>query len=107
MSYIQGKYKKSIFEGNNGYLVGLFRVRESSEDIYELVNNRTITFTGSFPNLNTDDTYILYGEYIYHEKFGYQFKVDTYERIEPKGEDAIIEFLTSDFVKGCGEKRAD
>ena len=106
MSYIQGKYKKSIFEGNNGYLVGLFRVRESSEDIYELVNNRTITFTGSFPNLNTDDTYILYGEYIYHEKFGYQFKVDTYERIEPKGEDAIIEFLTSDFVKGCGEKRA-
>ncbi len=106
MSYIQGKYKKSIFEGNNGYLVGLFRVRESSEDIYEIVNNRTVTFTGSFPSLNTDDTYILYGEYIYHEKFGYQFKVDTYERVEPKGEDAIIEFLTSDFVKGCGEKRA-
>ena len=106
MSYIQGKYKKSIFEGNNGYLVGLFRVRESSEDIYEIVNNRTVTFTGSFPSLNTDDTYILYGEYIYHEKFGYQFKVDTYERVEPKGEDAIVEFLTSDFVKGCGEKRA-
>ena len=52
------------------------------------------------------DVYIFNGKYVFHERYGYQFQVSSYERIEPEGKDAVIEFLTSSFVSGCGEKTA-
>lgn len=105
LEYIKGKYKSSIFDGNNGYKVGLFRVKEASEGLEDLIN-KTITFTGYFHELNGEDVYIFNGNYIMHERFGEQFQVSSYERVEPEGADAIIEFLSSSFVKGCGEKTA-
>lgn len=104
MNYIKGKFKNSIFTSDSGYTVGLFRCKES--DVEEDLENKTVTFTGFFPELNTEDTYIFYGKYIYHERYGYQFQVSEFERIEPEGVDAVVEFLSSSFVKGCGEKTA-
>lgn len=101
MSYIKGKYKQSIFESETGYKVGLFRVQETDDK--ELGTNKTITFTGYFGMLNKDDTYVFNGNVIYHDRYGMQFQVDTYEKVVPEGKDAIIDFLTSSFVKGCGE----
>ena len=44
--YIKGNYRKSFFTSDKGYIVGLFKVRETnSENIKDFVN-RTITFTG-------------------------------------------------------------
>ena len=103
MDYIKGKYKSAIFESESGYKVGLFRVKESS--ISEIVN-KTITFTGYFNMLTKEDLYLMNGNYIIHDRYGYQFQVANYERIEPVGTDAVVEFLTSSFVKGCGEKTA-
>lgn len=105
MDYIKGKYKSSIFESETGYKVGLFRVKESNLENDDIVN-KTLTFTGYFHELNTEDVYIFYGKYTYHERYGYQFQVSSYERVEPEGKDAVIEFLTSSFVSGCGEKTA-
>ena len=101
MSYIKGKYKQSIFESETGYKVGLFRVQETDDK--ELGTNKTITFTGYFGMLNKDDIYVFNGNVIYHDRYGMQFQVDTYEKVVPEGKDAIIDFLTSSFVKGCGE----
>ena len=101
MSYIKGKYKQSIFESETGYKVGLFRVQETNDK--ELGTNKTITFTGYFGMLNKDDTYVFNGNLIYHDRYGMQFQVDTYEKVVPEGKEAIIDFLTSSFVKGCGE----
>lgn len=105
LEYIKGKYKSSIFDSSNGYCVGLFRVKEASEELQDMVN-KTITFTGYFHELNSEDTYIFYGKNITHERYGMQFQVSSYERVEPEGTDAVVEFLTSSFVKGCGEKTA-
>lgn len=101
MSYIKGKYNQSIFESETGYKVGLFRVQETDDK--ELGTNKTITFTGYFGMLNKDDTYVFNGNLIYHDRYGMQFQVDTYEKVVPEGKEAIIDFLTSSFVKGCGE----
>ena len=106
MDFIKGKYTKSIFQSDNGYIVGLFRVKESSTNLSDIVN-KSITFTGTVININTEDTYIMYGEYINNDKYGYQFKVTEYQKIEPKGVDAVYEFLSSSFVKGCGKATAD
>lgn len=105
MDYIRGKFKQMIFESDNGYKVGLFRVKEASEDMSIYVN-KTITFTGYFANVNKEDFYKLIGNYVFNERYGNQFQVSSYEREEPQGKDAIISFLSSDLIKGCGEKTA-
>ena len=109
MDYIKGKFKKIIFESSNGsgYKVGLFRVKEASEDIREDVVNHTITFTGYFYDLVIDENYLFEGQYVNNGKYGYQFQVSSYNHLEIEGRDAVIDFLTSNLVKGCGEKTAE
>lgn len=106
MDSIKGKFKQMIFESDNGYKVGLFRVKEASTEMEEYVN-KTITFTGYFADVNTEDYYNLIGKYVFNERYGNQFQVSSYEREEPKGRDAVIDFLSSSLVKGCGEKTAN
>ena len=51
VEFVRGKFKQMIYEGDNGYKVGLFRVKETTEELADLFN-KTITFTGYFPELN-------------------------------------------------------
>ena len=107
MGYIKGTFRKIIFEGNNNYVVGLFRIKETDiEDLYEFVN-RAITITGYFHELTIDEKYIMNGEVVINKRYGMQFNVDSYERLIPEGKDAIIEFLSSGLFKGVGEKTAE
>ena len=106
MSYIKGNYKTSIYESNKGYIVGLFKIRETDISSLEDYINKTITFTGYFDSLNQDENYIFNGEVDVHPKYGMQFKVSSYERIKPSDKDGIVEFLSSDLFKGIGEKLA-
>lgn len=106
MKYIKGKIRSFIYESPSGYRVGLFRVKETNdEDVTDFLN-KSITFTGHFAAVNNEDTYLLYGQYVYNDKYGYQYRVDSYERLEIKGADAVVEFLSSSLIKGCGEKTA-
>lgn len=104
--YIKGQYKRNIFQSESGYVVGLFRIKEVSSSIPQEYLNTTITFTGYFHELNDIDTYIFYGHFIEHEKYGKQFQVENYERCKPQEKDSIVEFLTSGLFKGIGEAKA-
>ena len=105
MESIRGKFKQMIFESDNGYKVGLFRIKEASSGMEEHLN-KTITFTGYFADINGEDYYTLEGNYVFNERYGNQFQVLNYKREEPKGTDAVVDFLSSSLVKGCGEKTA-
>lgn len=109
MEYVKGRFKKLIYESSagNGYKVGLFRVKSASESLKDELVNHTITFTGYFYDLRVDENYMLQGNYVNSGKYGYQFQVSSYEHIEPEGRDAVIDFLSSSLVKGCGEKTAE
>ena len=107
MDYIRGKFKQMIFESDNGYKVGLFRIKETNDEEMEEYINKTITFTGYFAELNPESYYLLYGKYVFNERYGKQYQVSSYEREEPKGKDAVIDFLSSSIIKGCGEKTAE
>ena len=106
MAYIKGSYSKSIYENNTGYVIGIFKVSDTDSEALSDYIGRSITFTGYFHELNNIDTYIFYGELVNHEKYGEQFRVDSYERCKPEEKDSIIEFLTSGLFKGIGEKKA-
>ena len=105
MEFIKGNLKRILFSGDNGYLVGLFKIKETNEQNSELIN-QTVTFTGYFHELNEMDTYILHGKFIFHPKYGEQFQAESYERCKKEDRDSIIEFLTSGLFKGIGEKKA-
>lgn len=106
MDYIRGKYKKAIFKSDNGYVIGLFKVKETNQEDVKDYLDKTLTFTGYFADLNENDDYIFYGELINHPKYGYQYQVKEYEKIKPQDKEGIIAFLSSDIFPGIGEKMA-
>ena len=101
--YIKGVYKKTIYSSEN-YTVGLIKIKDN--DIDEGLNERTITFTGYFSNINIDDNLKLNGTFTHHFKYGDQFTVESYEIIIPEEKDGIITFLSSDIFPGIGEGKA-
>ena len=104
MNSIKGVFKKRIFSSSDtGYVIGLFKVKES--DIEKLIQ-KTITIVGYFHELTEEDTYIMHGDVVEHERYGQQFKVELYEKPLPEEKDSIVDFLTSGLFKGIGEKTA-
>ncbi len=102
---IEGVYKRTIFNNSdNGYLVGLIKVTEN--DIDASLNNKTITFTGYFNDINIEDNLRLVGTFTRHNRYGEQFSVTSYEIIMPTTENSIISFLSSGIFKGIGEGKA-
>ena len=105
MNKIEGKIKNIIYKNDtNGYLVALFRVSKSDNELYL---KKTITITGTFLDIKEESKVILEGEFTHHEKYGNQFKVSSYEYVIPTEKDDVLEFLSSKFVKGCGKKTAE
>lgn len=106
MEEIKGKIRQIIYKNENGFFVGTFRVKETkSESMQEFVN-KTVTISGTILDPNDEETYILNGTYTRNERYGYQFKINNYEKEKPSGSDAVVEFLASPLIKGCGEKTA-
>lgn len=102
---IEGIYKRTIFSNSdNGYLVGLIKVTDN--DIDASLNNKTITFTGYFNDINIEDNLRLVGTFTRHNKYGEQFSTNSYEIIMPTTENSIISFLSSGIFKGIGENKA-
>ena len=105
-TYIKGNYRRSIYKSDKGYVIGLFKVRETNDENAEDYINKTVTFTGYFYDLNEDDTYIFYGDWVKHPRYGFQFQVSNYEKVKPTDKEGVVEFLSSDLFPGIGEKLA-
>ena len=108
MSYIIGKIKSIIYSNEaNGYLVALFRISEISDNLSTEKLKKTVTISGNFVECKLEIPIKLVGEFIHHERYGEQFRCDSYEYILPKENDDIKDFLSSSFIKGCGKKTAE
>ena len=106
MGSIKGKIRVIIYESDSNYKVGEIKVKETNDTEMEGFVGRNVHFTGYFANLQIGDNYEMEGTLVYKDKYGYQYNVTDYKRVEAKVRDAVIEFLTSDLVKGCGEATA-
>ena len=106
-NYIMGNYRQSIFESDKGYIIGLFKVKNTDIESMKPYINKTITITGYFHELLENENYYFKGEEAFHPKYGFQFNVKEYERVKPEDKDGIVEFLSSDLFPGIGEKMAE
>ena len=108
MDYIKGKIRNIIYQNrDNGYVVAVFRIKETNDPKMEEYVGKTVTITGTFLDVNSEETFILYGFATKHERFGFQYQVKSYEKESISSESALIEFLSSSLIKGCGEKTAE
>lgn len=105
-NYIKGSYLRSIYEGSNGYIIGILKLKETDIDEFIDYIGKTITFTGYFDSLNSNDNYIFYGGAITHPRYGLQFSVTSYETIKPTDKLGVITFLSSELFPGIGNSIA-
>ena len=102
MNYVKGTFIKTIYSNkDNGYVVGVLRVKETDLELL----NTTIYFTGNFYDIRVKNNYIMHGQLINHAKYGLQFAVSNYELSLPTKREELIEFLSSDIFP-IGEKTA-
>ena len=60
MNYIKGKIRNTIYENKeNGYVVAVFRIKETNDNKMLEYVNKTVTITGNFLDINTEETFIL------------------------------------------------
>ncbi|MGI6330100.1 MAG: ATP-dependent RecD-like DNA helicase [Bacilli bacterium] len=104
--YIKGTVRNIFYQTDKGYIVGLFKIKETKDKMMKVYLNRTITFTGTFPDLLLGSDYLFFGDLIHHYKYGKQYSVFRYEKILPEGRNGVISFLSSDLFKGIGLKTA-
>lgn len=66
-----------------------------------------IIVTGNLDDIDMDSKYTLYGRYVEHVKYGFQFEVFKATVKLPSTYDGIIAYLSSNLFKGIGKKKAE
>lgn len=105
-SYINGNVREVFYKNEKGFMVGIFKIRETNDEELNEYLNKTITFSGSFHELINDCDYKLYGSITMHPKYGFQYKVEHYEKLMPEEKNSVISFFASGIFPGIGIKTA-
>jgi exodeoxyribonuclease V alpha subunit len=104
MPYFVGTVAAVFFQNpSNFYKVLLIHVSETDADYRE----KEIVATGSFGEIQENETYRFFGELVDHPKYGRQLKVERYEQEKPTTANGIIAYLSSDKFPGIGKKTAE
>ena len=98
--------KNVFYKGNDGFIVGVIKVKEADSDQLVDYIGKTLTFSGSFVELNEDFDYVFYGNMVNHPKYGMQLKVDNYERLMPEDKSSVISYLASGIFPKIGIRTA-
>ncbi|KYG31891.1 ATP-dependent RecD-like DNA helicase [Alkalihalobacillus trypoxylicola] len=102
--YIKGEVVHIVFQNEeNYYTVALIRIKATNEDF----NEKKITIVGVLPQLEPGETYFFYGQMSNHQRFGWQYQIESYKRALPQTKNGIIQYLSSDRFPGIGKKRAE
>ncbi|MEK3890626.1 SF1B family DNA helicase RecD2 [Bacillus sp. FSL K6-3431] len=102
--YIKGRHLVTIFH-NEQNLYSVIRVRV--EDTNDENKDKEAVITGYFPKIHEQETYIFYGQYKDHPKFGVQFHASHFKKEMPQTKQGVATYLSSGLFKGIGKKTAE
>ena len=91
----EGYVERIVYRGSNGYTVLVITSEE--EEFY---------CVGTFVHVEEGEYLQVEGEMIVNPKYGEQFKVTSYQAIEPKDGQAMERYLASGAIKGVGKALA-
>jgi exodeoxyribonuclease V alpha subunit len=96
MEELRGIIFDTIYRNeDNGYTVALLET-----------DTNVVTITGSFPSDLTNESLLMYGKFVKHQKYGEQFQVEAYNVLLPTELIAIENYLSSGMIKGIGPSTA-
>lgn len=102
--YIVGQTVAIFYQNpTNFYKVLLIRVTETNTNY----DDKEIVVTGSFGQVQEEETYRFYGKVTEHPKFGVQFNAHRYKQEKPTSAVGVINYLSSDKFPGIGKKTAE
>lgn len=105
--YIKGKFKKIIYQNEeSNYVVALFKVEETNDELVIKKKGKDINVTGIIPNIKLNVLYNISGKYINHQKYSWQFICEKISAVLPTKKDDIKNFLASPFIEGCSKQMA-
>lgn len=93
----EGKVQKVFFQ-NDSHAVFSFRI--SKTEVIKCAGDIIL-------QQGEGEQFLLRGDWYEHEKYGTQFKIETWEKPVPIGKEAVIEYLSSGVIKGIGKKMAE
>lgn len=101
MSEFTGKINEIVFENDKD----LYKILDV-EIIGSLENysRSEIKVTGNFGDVQIGSSYHFDGKLIMHEKFGLQFRANSYKPIMPHEEGSLTNYLSSNKFPGIGKK---
>ncbi len=98
MDTIKGRIKNYVYRNEeNAYSVA--RVITDEESL--------ITIVGYLPKISEDVIYEFSGEWVHHQTYGKQLKVETFKKAEAQSLTGLISYLSSSFFTGIGPKTAE
>ena len=102
--FVKGRPIVTIFHNEqNLYTVLRIRVDETNHP-YE---DKEAVVTGYFPKIHEQETYIFFGEFKDHPKFGLQFHTNHFRKDMPQSKQGVINYLSGEMFKGIGKKTAE
>ncbi|MGG1677526.1 ATP-dependent RecD-like DNA helicase [Neobacillus sp. NRS-1170] len=102
--FVKGRPIVTIFHNEqNLYTVLRIRVDETNHQY----DDKEAVITGYFPKIHEQETYIFYGEFKDHPKFGMQFQTNHFRKDMPQSKQGVIAYLSGEMFKGIGKKTAE
>jgi len=93
MVELQGEITDVIYKNEtNGYTICNIYTDDEEE----------ITVVGFLPYIQSGEEIKVIGTFVNHPEYGRQLKVETFEKMMPKGIPAIEKYLASGIIKGVG-----
>lgn len=85
----------------------IYRNRDNGYTVLNLLTQEDeITCVGFFKTMDQGETIEAQGEYIQHQVYGKQFKIEQYQILPPSDEISMERYLSSGAIKGVGEALA-
>ncbi len=104
VEYVDGRVSNILFEAKTGfYKVLLVSLHDKSFSW----DDKEITVVGNFADILTGSDYHFEGNLITHNRYGQQFKAQTYQAKALSTSDGVIKYLASDYFPGIGTKTAE
>ena len=93
-----------MIELSGEVLTIIFNNETNGYTICELAisDDDSVTVVGFLPYIQEGEEIKVYGNWVNHPDYGKQLKVETFEKIMPKGIPAIEKYLASGIIKGVG-----
>lgn len=103
-TFISGQIVAIFFQNpSNFYKVMLVKVTDTNTNYQE----DEIVVTGSFGQVQEEESYRFVGQLVDHAKYGQQYQVTSYQQDKPTSSNGLITYLSSSKFPGIGRKTAE